>query len=65
MAAKAVAMNIWKCFYSNDGARNPVGDFVFPIQRRPMRSTTPEAYPLGRETATFACHAVPISVKHV
>ncbi|QQP31366.1 Hypothetical protein FKW44_024948, partial [Caligus rogercresseyi] len=32
-----------QCFYSNDGgsgARNPVGDFVFPILRRPMRSTT-------------------------
>ncbi|QQP40675.1 Hypothetical protein FKW44_014804 [Caligus rogercresseyi] len=35
-------METWKCFYSNDGggggARNPVGDFVFPIPRRPMRS---------------------------
>ncbi|QQP40615.1 Hypothetical protein FKW44_014725, partial [Caligus rogercresseyi] len=44
VAAKAVAMENWKCFYSNDvggSARNPVGDFVFPIPRRPMRSTTP------------------------
>ncbi|QQP57925.1 Hypothetical protein FKW44_003084 [Caligus rogercresseyi] len=49
VAAKAVALETWKCFYSNDGgggARNPVGDFVFPIPRRPMRSTTPVAYPL-------------------
>ncbi|QQP48554.1 Hypothetical protein FKW44_008912, partial [Caligus rogercresseyi] len=43
VAAKAVALETWKCFYSHDGgggARNPVGDFVFPIPRRPMRSTT-------------------------
>ncbi|QQP52019.1 Hypothetical protein FKW44_004011 [Caligus rogercresseyi] len=40
------------------GARNPVGDFVFPIPRRPMRSITPVAYPLGRET--FACHAISV-----
>ncbi|QQP49788.1 Hypothetical protein FKW44_010574 [Caligus rogercresseyi] len=63
VAAKAVALETWKCFYSNDGgggARNPVGDFVFPIPRRPMRSTTPVAYPLGRETATFACHAISV-----
>ncbi|QQP41706.1 Uncharacterized protein FKW44_016166 [Caligus rogercresseyi] len=63
VAAKAVAMETWKCFYSNDGgggARNPVGDFVFPIPRRPMRSTTPVAYPLWRETATFACHAISV-----
>ncbi|QQP50384.1 Hypothetical protein FKW44_011376 [Caligus rogercresseyi] len=64
VAAKAVAMETWKCFYFNDGgggARNPVGDFVFPIPRRPMRSTTPVAYPLWRETATFACHAISVS----
>ncbi|QQP36546.1 Hypothetical protein FKW44_021680, partial [Caligus rogercresseyi] len=63
VAAKAVALETWKCFYSNDGgggARNPVGDFVFPIPRRLMRSTTPVAYPLGRETATFACHAISV-----
>ncbi|QQP54866.1 Hypothetical protein FKW44_007846 [Caligus rogercresseyi] len=49
-------METWKCFYSSDGgggARNPIGDFVFPIPRRPMRSTTSVAYPLGRETATL------------
>ncbi|QQP48660.1 Hypothetical protein FKW44_009039, partial [Caligus rogercresseyi] len=40
------------------GARNPVGEFVFPIPRRPMRSTTPVVYPLGRET--FACHAISV-----
>ncbi|QQP35773.1 Hypothetical protein FKW44_020655, partial [Caligus rogercresseyi] len=53
----------WKCFYSSDGgggARNPIGDFVFPIPRRPMRSTTSVAYPLGRETDTFACHAISV-----
>ncbi|QQP56376.1 Uncharacterized protein FKW44_001007, partial [Caligus rogercresseyi] len=64
VAAKAVALETWKCFYSNDGgggARNPVGDFVFSIPRRAMRSTTPIAYPLGRETATFACHAISVS----
>ncbi|QQP41547.1 Uncharacterized protein FKW44_015956, partial [Caligus rogercresseyi] len=63
VAAKAVAMETWKCFYSSDGgggARNPIGDFVFPIPRRPMRSTTSVAYPLGRETATFACHAISV-----
>ncbi|QQP52030.1 Hypothetical protein FKW44_004024 [Caligus rogercresseyi] len=61
VAAKVVAIQTWKCFYSNDrgcSARNPVGDFVFHIPRRPKRSTTPVAYPLGRETATFACHAI-------
>ncbi|QQP40937.1 Hypothetical protein FKW44_015153 [Caligus rogercresseyi] len=38
VAAKAVALETWKGFYSNDGgsgARNPVGDFVFHIPRRP------------------------------
>ncbi|QQP37645.1 Hypothetical protein FKW44_017985, partial [Caligus rogercresseyi] len=63
VAAKAVAMETWKCFYSSDGgggARNPIGDFVFPIPRRPMRSTTSVAYPLGRETSTFACHAISV-----
>ncbi|QQP53422.1 Hypothetical protein FKW44_005903 [Caligus rogercresseyi] len=38
VAAKAVALETWKYFYSNDGgggARNPVGDFVFSIPRRP------------------------------
>ncbi|QQP54082.1 Hypothetical protein FKW44_006789, partial [Caligus rogercresseyi] len=53
----------WKCFYSNDeggGARNPVGDFIFPNPRRPMRSSIPVAYILGRETATFACHAISV-----
>ncbi|QQP39541.1 Hypothetical protein FKW44_020459, partial [Caligus rogercresseyi] len=37
----------WKCFYSNDGAgcaRNPVGDFVFPIPMRPMRFHDSRAY---------------------
>ncbi|QQP55414.1 Uncharacterized protein FKW44_008578, partial [Caligus rogercresseyi] len=55
VAAKAVAMETWKCFYSSDGgggARNPIGDFVFPIPRRPIRSTT--------STATFACHAISV-----
>ncbi|QQP52158.1 Uncharacterized protein FKW44_004206 [Caligus rogercresseyi] len=63
VAAKAVALETWKCFYTNDGggvARNPAGDFVFPIPRRPMRSTTPVAYPHGREMATFACHAISV-----
>ncbi|QQP57684.1 Hypothetical protein FKW44_002755, partial [Caligus rogercresseyi] len=35
VATKAVAMETWKCFYSNNGgggARNPVGDFVFPSE---------------------------------
>ncbi|QQP38045.1 Hypothetical protein FKW44_018518, partial [Caligus rogercresseyi] len=63
VAAKAVALKTLKCFYFNDGgggARNPVGDFVFPIPRRPIWATTPVAYPLGRETATFACHAISV-----
>ncbi|QQP35941.1 Hypothetical protein FKW44_020892, partial [Caligus rogercresseyi] len=50
--ADKAAMETWKSFYSNDrssGARN-----------RPMRSTTPVAYPLGRETATFVCHEISV-----
>ncbi|QQP37963.1 Hypothetical protein FKW44_018416 [Caligus rogercresseyi] len=38
VAAKAVALETWKCFYSNDGgggARNPVGDFVSPSRGGP------------------------------
>ncbi|QQP41433.1 Hypothetical protein FKW44_015798 [Caligus rogercresseyi] len=40
---QAVALETW-IFLLHDGGggvRNPVGDFVFPIPRRPMRSTTP------------------------
>ncbi|QQP52221.1 Hypothetical protein FKW44_004303 [Caligus rogercresseyi] len=58
-----MALETYKGFYSNDGgggARNSVGDFVFSIPRRPIRSTTPVAYPLGRERATFACQTISV-----
>ncbi|QQP52447.1 Hypothetical protein FKW44_004605 [Caligus rogercresseyi] len=65
LATKAVDLETWKCFHSNDGgggAKNPVGDFVFPIPK--SGSTTPVAYPLGRETATFVMPRN-IGVEHV
>ncbi|QQP38291.1 Hypothetical protein FKW44_018828 [Caligus rogercresseyi] len=59
----AVAVETWKCFHSNDGgcgARNPIGDLVFPTPKRPMRSTTSVACPLRGGTDTFASHAVSV-----
>ncbi|QQP39087.1 Uncharacterized protein FKW44_019856, partial [Caligus rogercresseyi] len=59
----AVAVETWKCFHSNDGgcgARNPIGDLVFPTPKRPTRSTTSVACPLRGGTDTFASHAVSV-----
>ncbi|QQP36376.1 Hypothetical protein FKW44_021455, partial [Caligus rogercresseyi] len=60
MAAKAVALETWKCFYTNDGSGGPGWSLRLPHPRRPMRSTTLVAYPLGKETATFAYHAISV-----
>ncbi|QQP39359.1 Hypothetical protein FKW44_020221, partial [Caligus rogercresseyi] len=63
VAAKAVALETGNAFTPTTVAAVAGTQLVTsssPIPRRPMRSTTPVAYPLGRETATFACHAISV-----
>ncbi|QQP39207.1 Hypothetical protein FKW44_020013, partial [Caligus rogercresseyi] len=57
VAAKTVALDTWKCFYSNDGgggARNPVVTFVFPNEvHHSSGVSTWEG-----DSYYFACHVI-------